>query len=416
MATTPLKKYAATDKGLGMPTWLGRSIVHNDHAKELELNSAVNEFGLKMPRAQAEDHAYGEYVKGQHVEAQAHHLAGIKAADGAGDKEASRKHHMMYDLHAKAMGHEPIGAPHPDVKALMDKGGQKIYKFKAHRGDAFAIEPPTSPADSSAPLGKAEHDKAPTEYSEWIESIKGPGHYCPHCKGAQSESEKGFSAQKPMAAHAHKPGCPHLKPEMGKSEKTRELLYLLHAAASQVLAKSNGVVLLGAAGLGAAAGAAYHEHHKPSPGVTAANHKALAELKDWWNKAGTPKPAKKAEIKSTTSNESYARSLLAKKPHAHQEMESCGDCKGKSCTKCKGTGKVVKKAELPAGKKTVTDKFHGAGKQLGPSVQPAGPGSSPRRDSAVVKGEMPATKSHCKCEAYKFPHRHGGGYCRQKKS
>lgn len=244
-------------KGLGMPSWLGRSIVHPDHAQELELNSAVNEFGLKMPRQQAEDHAYAEYVKGQHVAAQAHHLAGIKAADGAGDKEASRKHRMMYDMHAKAMGHEPVGAPHPDVTALMNKGPSNIYKFKAHRGDAFAIEPPP--------------------------------------QGPTMPQHGGVLASSPP-------------PSLGKNE--RELLYLLHQAGTAILSKAE-------------------------------------------------------KIEQTPYN-------------------------------------PVKTGTIEVPKKPLREGTFGADRL--PKV-------------IVKKDEMsPSKKSHCKCEAYKFPHRHGGGYCRQKKS
>lgn len=39
------------------------------------------------------------------------------------------------------------------------------------------------------------------------------------------------------------------------------------------------------------------------------------------------------------------------------------------------------------GKKLVTDKFHGQGTQMGSSVQPAGPGTSPRRDAAAIRKE-----------------------------
>jgi hypothetical protein len=249
------KPAATPAKGLNMPQWMGRSILHPDHAQELELNSAVNEFGLKMPRQQAEDEAYKQYVKGQRTQAAAHHLAGMNAAIAGGNPEAARKHHMMYSLHTKALGGEPVGAPHPDVKALVDKGGPKVYNFKAHKGDAMAIAPMP--------------------------------------EGMPYQGNGIFSS------------APAPQPALGKAE--RELLYLLHQAGTQILAKAE------------------------------------------------------------------------------------------------------------AGKKLVTDKFHGDEPQLGASVQPAGPGTSPRRDAAVVKGEMDGKAKHCKCDAYKFPHRHGGGYCRQKK-
>lgn len=130
----------AKHKGVPAPTWVGRSIAHEDHAKGLEMDAAMNEFGHKMPRAQAEEEAHKKYVENQHVEAAAHHLAGIKAAHGAGDMEAARKHGLMYNLHSKALGTDPVGPAHPSVVSSMEKTPAKVYKFKAHRGDLFALE------------------------------------------------------------------------------------------------------------------------------------------------------------------------------------------------------------------------------------------------------------------------------------
>jgi hypothetical protein len=146
----------------GGATWLNNAaypLVKPEHAQELEQNAAVNEFGKKMPRAQAEADAYKSYKERQHVEAAAHHLAGMQAARGAGDMEAARKHGLMYNLHSKAIGHEPVGPAHPDVVAHMNAGPSKVYKFKAHHGDQLALTPEGSGEPASAPapaLGKSE--------------------------------------------------------------------------------------------------------------------------------------------------------------------------------------------------------------------------------------------------------------------
>jgi hypothetical protein len=146
----------------GGATWLNNAaypLVKPEHAQELEQNAAVNEFGKKMPRAQAEADAYKGYKERQHVEAAAHHLAGMQAARGAGDMEAARKHGLMYNLHSKAIGHEPVGPAHPDVVAHMNAGPSKVYKFKAHHGDQLALTPEGSGEPASAPapaLGKSE--------------------------------------------------------------------------------------------------------------------------------------------------------------------------------------------------------------------------------------------------------------------
>src|SRR5688572_17566757 len=88
--------------GLKAPTWLSRPIVHDDHVRDLEHDAAINEFGHKMARPDAEEHAYQSYLKKQRTEAAIHHLKGIKAAAAAGDMEAARKHNLMYDIHSKA--------------------------------------------------------------------------------------------------------------------------------------------------------------------------------------------------------------------------------------------------------------------------------------------------------------------------
>lgn len=136
--TTPEK--AASVKGM-LPSWLGRPIVHPDHANDLETEAAINEYGLKMPRAQAEDQAHKDYVGKQREAAASHHLSGMKVANATGDTEAARKHHMMYSLHAKALGFEPVGeAP----ASIADKHVYKL-KFKPHQGDMFSASEPAKP-------------------------------------------------------------------------------------------------------------------------------------------------------------------------------------------------------------------------------------------------------------------------------
>lgn len=141
----------------GPPSWLGKPITHKDHIQGLEMDSAVNEFSNRMPRQQAEEKAYGDYTKQQQVEAAAHHLAGARAAHAAGDMESARKHSVMYNVHSKALGHEPVGPAHPAVTAHLAKEPGQV-KFKAHRGDLFAVQPPKVIASSPPPeaMGKAE--------------------------------------------------------------------------------------------------------------------------------------------------------------------------------------------------------------------------------------------------------------------
>lgn len=120
-------------------TWQGRPVASESHKKLLEMSAAAHEFKHKMPKSEAEGKAYEEYVHQQHVEGAAHHLASIHAANATGDTEAGKKHWALYELHNKALGHQSVGEPHPEVKAHMEKGGLNVIKFKPHKSDIFAI-------------------------------------------------------------------------------------------------------------------------------------------------------------------------------------------------------------------------------------------------------------------------------------
>lgn len=150
----------ADDKKLHPPQWLGRPILDHEHVRDLETRAAINEFHHKIPRGDAEQQAHDSYVKENRERAAAHHLAGMKAAMATGNHQDARKHWAMYDLHLKALGKDSIGAVPPEIeKRMMDEHGQKpIYKFKAHKGDLYALHEPTkdvAPAEGT-PIAKAE--------------------------------------------------------------------------------------------------------------------------------------------------------------------------------------------------------------------------------------------------------------------
>lgn len=120
--------------------WAGRRILHPDHAVSLDMAAAKHEFGAGVTREQAEAKAYDDYVRGQRLDAAAHHLAGMKAARAAGDASSAQKHGAMYDAHLKAVGLEPIGPVPPEVQSRLGTlSGQ--YRFKAHSGDLLTLTP-----------------------------------------------------------------------------------------------------------------------------------------------------------------------------------------------------------------------------------------------------------------------------------
>lgn len=122
--------------------WLGRPILDPDHLHDLETRSAILEFGAdKLPRTEAEGRAWEEYRKDQHARAAAYHYMGVKAAQGSGNREDAHKHGAMYDLHVKALGLNSIGPVPPEVQHHVESPDKpNIYKFKAHKGDAFVLQ------------------------------------------------------------------------------------------------------------------------------------------------------------------------------------------------------------------------------------------------------------------------------------
>ena len=121
------------------PKWNGRKIAKEEDAHDLEQRAALYEFKHRMPRGDAEHRAHHEYRQDRHREAAAYHLQGLKAAQHAGSQEEGHKHGLMYQLHMKALGLDPMGPVPHEIKSLADKQ-DKFYKFKPHRGDVFLLQ------------------------------------------------------------------------------------------------------------------------------------------------------------------------------------------------------------------------------------------------------------------------------------
>jgi hypothetical protein len=123
------------------PKWLGiHPISSKDHEQLLELQAAMNEFGHKMPRHEAEQKAHDEYVTDQLRESAAHHLGCLHTAHAGGDLETAKKHGAMYVLACKKLGHDAVGTVPPEIAAKL-KTRKPTTRFKAHAADAFLLEP-----------------------------------------------------------------------------------------------------------------------------------------------------------------------------------------------------------------------------------------------------------------------------------
>lgn len=129
--------------------WLGKPIVSEDDKPDLEQRAAINEFGHKMPRHEAEAKAHEEYVREKRMDAAAHHLAGMRAAQGSGEMQEARKHGALYEMHMQALGLDHMGPVPAEIQARIGKTDQKVYKFKAHKGDLFALDKKPEPVTKS---------------------------------------------------------------------------------------------------------------------------------------------------------------------------------------------------------------------------------------------------------------------------
>ncbi len=120
--------------------WLERyALTDPAHVDHLETSAALHEFHGGLPRHEAEEAAHKDYQKDQLEEAAAHHLNGIKASLGAGDRDSAHKHGVLYGLALKKLGHPIVGEPPASIASKAKHSKDSVYRFKAHKGDLFAL-------------------------------------------------------------------------------------------------------------------------------------------------------------------------------------------------------------------------------------------------------------------------------------
>jgi len=121
--------------------WQNRQIFKDTHKDDLERRAALKEFEDGMPRKQAEDAAYQEYLTEHHSAAAAHHLRGLRAAQASGDIDEARIHGEAYHQHMTKLGHDSMDqVPDSIAKLVEDEGKPRHYKFKAHAADALLMK------------------------------------------------------------------------------------------------------------------------------------------------------------------------------------------------------------------------------------------------------------------------------------
>jgi hypothetical protein len=127
--------------------WLNKySVLNDSDIHSLEASAAAKEFKERLPREQAEDMAYQEYLRGHAVSSMAHHYQGGKIAKLLNDDASIQQHGLAYESAAKKCGFDMSSVP-PEVLDQIN-GMTGLYKFKAHASDVFfpSEEAPQNPA------------------------------------------------------------------------------------------------------------------------------------------------------------------------------------------------------------------------------------------------------------------------------
>jgi hypothetical protein len=123
------------------PKWGQRRVVSEAHLPDLEHHAAMLEFGEGYDRDSAERQAHADYLRNHHINAAAHHLQGLRAAQANGDVDEAQKHGTMYGLHLQRLGADPLdGVPDEVRNLLTNKERKSIHKFKAHKADQLLLK------------------------------------------------------------------------------------------------------------------------------------------------------------------------------------------------------------------------------------------------------------------------------------
>lgn len=158
--------------------WKNRRISDPAHHDELEAAAAGLEFGAtRLDRTGAEDAAYREYKRKQHVAAISHHAHAVRAAVSAGLREEGEKHNALYSLHMKALGFNPASSPPPS--AMVQQSFKDFGKFTPHPADQLLVESSMSKSDRADFFKYVDSDASflsepDTEEPELSKSLKSP--------------------------------------------------------------------------------------------------------------------------------------------------------------------------------------------------------------------------------------------------
>jgi hypothetical protein len=118
--------------------WLGRHIIQDPtDIDRLDAASSVHEFRGGLPKEQAEDRAYGDYLDDKARDACAFHYLGMRASVAAQHEPATKRHGEAYSLAMKHLGLNPLDAPPKEILDRVKDASKGPYSFKPHSADSF---------------------------------------------------------------------------------------------------------------------------------------------------------------------------------------------------------------------------------------------------------------------------------------
>jgi hypothetical protein len=121
-----------------LPKWRNtyETLKPEDH-DQLEANAAIKEFRGGLPKEQAEDRAYGDYLDDKARDACAFHYLGMRASVAAQHEAAAKRHGEAYSLAIKHLGLNPLDAPPKEILDRVKDASKGPYSFKPHSADSF---------------------------------------------------------------------------------------------------------------------------------------------------------------------------------------------------------------------------------------------------------------------------------------
>lgn len=118
--------------------WLGMyDVLSPEDHQGLEIGAAIHEFRNGLPKQEAEERAYAEYVRNKAVEVAAHHYVGMKMAVAAENSGAAKRHGEAYGAAIAHLGSDSCSAPTQEVINKIKENKGAGYSFKGHSGDRF---------------------------------------------------------------------------------------------------------------------------------------------------------------------------------------------------------------------------------------------------------------------------------------